>query len=178
MNDKSGFPQVTAEGYVDAYRSQLDSGLELMSALLAATQRMQELQFGALRDAQQKYAEVAGRFTDASSVQDVIAMQKDLVESYAAGAVGYWTKLTELLRDAQSEISGIVEKQGGRALEQATASVQAPASAYGAPGNLIAVMQTAFDAARDANAAFVQAFAHPAAPAAKKKPARHAHPGA
>ena len=166
--NRTSSAQSPLSGYVDAWRGYFDNGVQLANAVLAGADRLREFQLGTARDIQKKYVEIAGRLANAKSAEDLMALQSALMRDYSAGAVGYWTKLSELLQQTQGRIAATLEKQGTRVLEQASASVQAPAQLYGAPRELIAVMQNAFDAARGANEAFLKALAHHPAAAGKK----------
>ena len=180
MSERTDPMKEAASNYLDACRSQFDNGVALVNALVGAAERIRAFQMEAVREAQAKYAEVSGQFTQASSVQDVMALEGAFIKDYSASVVGYWTRLAEILQQAQGEITGILDKQRSETLEQASLSAKAPASFYAAPEQLISVMQTAFDAARGANEAFVKAIAGMHPPAAKKKPAKSAaaHPRA
>jgi phasin family protein len=175
MDARTNFSETAAIQYFDACRSQFGNGLALINALVAGAERMRKAQVDAAQQVRAKQSEIVTQVANASSIQDLLALQGTLMSEYCRGAVAYWARLAELAQQTQAEIGALVQKQGSDALSRVSASTGAPQSTSGASGSLVTVMQTAFDAARGANEAFVKALtgAYPPA-AATKKPAKAA----
>jgi phasin family protein len=164
--------------YVDALRTQFETGLALVNALVAGAERIREAQLDAARATRVNHKQIADRVAKTSSMQDLLALQLSLLNEYCFGSVRYWSQLAEIGRKTQEDVAGIVQKQGRQALAQAAAEN----SAIALPGSaepLVAAMQSAINAARKANESFANALVGAAAPAVAKKPAKgaHARPG-
>lgn len=175
-------PEKIVEGaaarYFDAFRMQFETGLALVNAVVAGTQRMREAQLTAARDTQVQHKRIAERVAKTGSMLDLVALQSSLLNEYSIASVRYWTQLAEIGRKTQEDIAGILQKQGSQTLAQAAADSSAISLAVPAEP-LVSAMQTAFNAARQANESFANALAGAVAPAAAaKKPAKGAaaHP--
>ena len=163
--------------YFEAWRSQFEGKQGLMHALLTSAERMQKLQLAAAHEIQARHAEIAGQITKVASMQDLLELQRKLANQYYLDAVGYWTKVAALAQETQAEIAGMVQEQGSGALKQILADAPAPVAA-GTPDSLASFMQSAFDAAREANENFVKTLTGTYMPtAAAKKPAKAATTG-
>jgi phasin family protein len=172
MDARTNFSETAAIQYFDACRSQFGNGLALINALVAGAERMRKAQVDAAQQVRAKQSEIVTQVANASSMQDLLALQGTLMSEYCRGAVAYWTRLAELAQQTQAEIGALVQKQGSDALSRVSASTGAPQSTS---GSLVTVMQTAFDAARGANEAFAKALTGAYPPAtATKKPAKAA----
>lgn len=167
-----------AARYVDAFRTQFETGLALMNALVAGAERLREAQLTAARDTRVQYQKIAERVAKTASMQDLLALQSSLLNEYCFGTAHYWAQLAEIGRATQEDIANVVQQQGKQVLAQASAE----SSAISLPGSaepLVSAMQTAFNAARKANESFANALIGAGTPpaAAKKSgkaaPARH-----
>jgi phasin family protein len=183
MNDLTKFTETAASQCFDACRSQFEGGLALANALVAGAERMRVIQLAAAQEIQAKHAAIAERSAKASNVQDLLLLQATLMADYCSGALGYWTKLAVLAKETQSELAALAQKQGSEAMQKVSANANAAAAtSAGSPGfasavapeSLVKVLQTAYDAARGANEAFVKAFTGAAIPPSTetKKPAK------
>ena len=167
-----------AARYVDAFRTQFETGLALLNALVAGAERLREAQLTAARDTRVQHKKIAERVAKTASMQDLLALQSSLLNEYCFGTVRYWAQLAEIGRATQEDIANVVQQQGKQVLAQASAE----SSAISLPGSaepLVSAMQTAFNAARKANESFANALIGAGTPlaAAKKSgkaaPARH-----
>jgi phasin family protein len=161
--------------YVDALRTQFETGLALVNALVAGAERIREAQLDAARATRVNHKQIAERVAKTTSMQDLLALQLSLLNEYCFGSVRYWSQLAEIGRKTQEDVAGIVQKQGRQALAQAAAEN----SAISLPGSaepLVAAMQSAINAARRANESFANALTGAAAPAGAKKSGKAAHP--
>jgi phasin family protein len=161
--------------YVDALRTQFETGLALVNALVAGAERIREAQLDAARATRVNHKQIADRVAKTSSMQDLLALQLSLLNEYCFGSVRYWSQLAEIGRKTQEDVAGIVQKQGRQALAHAAAEN----SAISLPGSaepLVAAMQSAINAARKANESFASALIGAAAPAGAKKSGKAAHP--
>lgn len=161
--------------YIDALRTQFETGLALVSALVAGAERIREAQLEAARETRVNHKQIAERVAKTSSMQDLLALQFSLLNEYCFGSARYWAQLAEIGRKTQEDVAGIVQKQGRQALAHAAAEN----SAISLPGSaepLVAAMQSAIDAARKANESFTSALIGAAAPAGAKKAGKAAHP--
>ena len=168
-----------AARYLDAFRTQFETGLALVNALVAGAERVREAQLAAARETRINHKQIAERVAKTASMQDLLALQSSLLNEYCFGTVRYWSHLAEIGRKTQEDIANIAQQQGKQALAQAAAensaiSLSAPAEP------LVAAMQTAFNAARKANETFANALAGASTPPAavkKSGKAAHARPG-
>ena len=164
MNDATHFTETALAKQFDACRGQFETGLALINALVAGAERMRTMQLEAARETKAKQAEVAAQIAGAKSIQELLVLQAALISEYCMRAVAYWSKLAELARRTQVEMIEIMGRRGSEALKQAEAPV----------------VQSSFDAAREASEAFMKALtsAYPLlAPPPAKKPAKAAaHP--
>jgi phasin family protein len=167
-----------AARYFDAFKTQFETGLALVNALVAGAERMREAQLDAARETRVQHKQIAERVAKTASMQDMLALQSSLLNEYCFGTVRYWSQLAEIGRKTQEDIANIVQRQGKQVLAQAAAEN----SAISLPGTaepLVAAMQTAFNAARRANESFANALvgggmpSGPAKKAAKAAAARH-----
>jgi len=146
-----------AARYFDAFKTQFETGLALVNALVAGAERMREAQLGAARETRVQHKQIAERVAKTASIQDMLALQSSLLNEYCFGTVRYWSQLAEIGRKTQEDIANIVQQQGKQALAQAAAEN----TAIALPGTaepLVAAMQTAFNAARRANESFANAL--------------------
>ena len=178
MNTPPNIAETAAANCMAACRTQFETGLALVGALAAGSERVREVQLAAARDAQAQTRRIAESLAKATTPQELLTLQGSLVNDYCLGALRYWTSLAELAQRTQVEMAGVLQKKGGQALAQAQA--EAPAAAFpGSTESFAYVMQTAFDAARGANEAFVKALTgayQPAAAAKKSSKAADARP--
>jgi phasin family protein len=161
--------------YVDALRTQFETGLALVNALVAGAERIREAQLDAARATRVNHKQIAERVAKTTSMQDLLALLLSLLNEYCFGSVHYWSQLAEIGRKTQEDVASIVQKQGRQALAQAAAEN----SAIALPGSaepLVAAMQSAINAARRANESFANALTGVAAPAGAKKSGKVAHP--
>lgn len=166
-----------AARYFDAFKTQFETGLALVNALVAGAERMRESQLDAARETRVQHKQIAERVAKTASMQDMLALQSSLLNEYCFGTVRYWSQLAEIGRKTQEDIANIVQQQGKQVLAQAAAEN----SAISLPGTaepLVAAMQSAFNAARRANESFANALvggmpSGPAKKAAKPAAARH-----
>jgi phasin family protein len=164
--------------YVDALRTQFETGLALVNALVAAAERIREAQLNAARETRVNHKQIAERVAKTTSMQDLLALQLSLLNEYCFGSARYWSQLADIGRKTQEDIANVAQKLSRQALVQAAAE----SSAISLPGPaepLVAAMQSAFDAARRANESFASALVGTASPAVAKKANKgaHARPG-
>ena len=168
-----------AARYLDAFRTQFETGLALVNALIAGAERVREAQLAAVRATRVQHKQLAERVAKTASMQDLLALQGSLLNEYCIGSVRYWSQLAEIGRTTQEDIANIAQKQGKQALAQAAA--ESSAIALPVPAEpLVSAMQTAFIAARKANETFANALAGASTPPAavkKSGKAAHARPG-
>ena len=157
-----------AARYLDAFRTQLETGLALVNALVAGAERVREAQLAAARDTRVQHKQIADRVAKTASMQDLLALQSSLLNEYCFGTVRYWSQLAEIGRRTQEDITNIAQQQGKQVLAQAAA--ESSAISLSAPAEpLVAAMQTAFNAARRANESFANALVGIGTPAAAAK---------
>ena len=178
MDTPQRFVEDAAARYFDAFRTQFETGLAFVNALVIGAERMREAQLEAARETRVHHKQIAERVAKTTSMQDMLALQSSLLNEYCFGTVRYWSQLAEIGRKTQEDIANVVQQQGKQVLAQAAAEN----SAIALPGTaepLVAAMQSAFNAARRANESFANALVAGAAPAgpAKKaaKPAAARH---
>jgi phasin family protein len=178
MDTPQRFVEDAAARYFDAFRTQFETGLALVNALVAGAERMREAQLDAARETRVHHKQIAERVAKTTSMQDMLALQSSLLNEYCFGMVRYWSQLAEIGRKTQEDIANIVQRQGKQVLAQAAAEN----SAIALPGTaepLVAAMQSAFNAARRANESFANALvgggmsSGPAKKAGKAAAARH-----
>jgi phasin family protein len=175
MDTPQQMVEQVASRYLDAFRTQFESGLALVNAFVAGAERVREAQLAAARDTRVHHKQIAERAAKTTSMQDLLALQSSLLNEYCFGTVRYWSQLAEIGRKTQEDIANIVQKQGSQVLAQATAenaaiSLPTPAEP------LVSAMQTAFNAARRANESFANALVGAGMPAAAaKKPGKTPH---
>lgn len=146
-----------AARYLDAFRTQFETGLALVNALVAGAERIREAQLAAARETRVHHEQLAERVGKTASMQDLLALQSSLLSEYCFGTARYWSQLAEIGRETQEDIANVVQKQGKQVLAQAAAEN----SAIALPGSaepLVSAMQTAFNAARKANESFANAL--------------------
>ncbi len=164
-----------AARYIDAFRTQFETGLALMNALVAGAERLREAQLTAARDTRVQHKKIAERVAKTASMQDLLALQSSLLNEYCFATVSYWAQLAEIGRATQEDIANVVQQQGKQVLAQASAE----SSAISLPGSaepLVSAMQTAFNAARKANESFANALIGAGTPLAAAKKAGKAAP--
>lgn len=154
--------------YVDALRTQFETGLALVNAVVAGAERIREAQFAAARDTRVNHKQIAERVAKTTSMQDLLALQSSLLSEYCFASVRYWSLLAEIGRKTQEDIANVVQKQGKQVLAQAAAENSA-ISLSGPAEPLVAAMQSAFNAARKANETFANALVGTAASAGASK---------
>jgi phasin family protein len=157
MDTPQQMVEQVASRYLDAFRTQFESGLALVNAFVACAERVREAQLAAARDTRVHHKQIAERAAKTTSMQDLLVLQSSLLNEYCFGTVRYWSQLAEIGRKTQEDIANIVQQQGKQALAQAAAEN----TAIALPGTaepLVAAMQTAFNAARRANESFANAL--------------------
>ena len=157
-----------AARYFDAFRTQFETGLALVNALVAGAERMREAQLSAARETRVQHKQIAERVAKTASMQDMLALQSSLLNEYCFGTVRYWSQLAEIGRKTQEDIASIVQQQGKQVLAQAAAENSA-ISLPGPSEPLVSAMQSAFNAARRANESFANALVSGAAHAGPAK---------
>ena len=164
-----------AARYLEALKTQFETGLALLNALVAGAERVRAAQLTAARDTRVEHKQIAERVAKTASLQDMIALQSSLLNEYCFGSMRYWSQLAEIGRKTQEDIVNVVQKQGKQVLAQAAA--ESSAISLPVPAEpLVAAMQTAFNAARKANESFANALVAAGAPVATtKKPGKHTH---
>ena len=168
-----------AARYFDAFKTQFETGLALVNALIAGAERMREAQLTAARETRVQHKQIAERVAKTASIQDMLALQSSLLNEYCFGTVRYWSQLAEIGRKTQEDIANIVQTQGKQVLAQAAATENSAISLPGPAEPLVSAMQTAFNAARRANESFANALigvGTPAAAARKSGKAAHTRP--
>ena len=175
MDTPQKFVEDAAARYLDAFRTQFETGLTLVNALVAGAEPVREAQLAAARETRVQHKQVAERVAKTASMQDLLALQSSLLNEYCFGTVRYWSRLAEVGRETQEDIANIVQKQGKQVLAQAAAensAISLPVSAE----PLVSAMQTAFSTARQVNETFANALVGAGTPAAvAKKSGRVAH---
>ena len=178
MDTPQRFVEDAAARYFDAFRTQFETGLALVNALVSGAERMREAQLEAARETRVHHKQIAERVAKTTSMQDMLALQSSLLNEYCFGTVRYWSQLAEIGRKTQEDIANIVQQQGKQVLAQAAAENSA-ISLPGPAEPLVTAMQSAFNAARRANESFANALVGsstlpgPAKKAGKAAAARH-----
>ena len=93
MDTPQKFVEDAAARYLDAFRTQFETGLTLVNALVAGAERVREAQLAAARETRVQHKQVAERVAKTASMQDLLALQSSLLNEYCFGTVRYWSRL-------------------------------------------------------------------------------------
>ena len=86
---------------LDLYRTGLKNAADVMKSSLETAERLQQEQLAAIRGALQQQSSAVSRLTQATTLEDLLAVQQQMAGAQFERAMGYWTSLCQIAGDNQ-----------------------------------------------------------------------------
>ena len=147
----------TAEQWMDTLKQQFRLALDLTDAVLAGVERMRSAQLEATREFQAQHRRSVEAIAGVKDMPGLLAVQSALASAQWQGAMRYVSAMAEITQHANLDCARILESRCTRFGEN-----WKQAAASGVPqhasGDLSALWQPVFDAARVSSETMMKAF--------------------
>lgn len=130
-------PAAGIDALAETSRRQMAAVVQSGCALFRGFEQIRGIQERAARDALAEYEAVAGKLARPQPIQDLLALQAELLRFDAQGAALYWQQLGAAAFDMQRQLLGSLTAAETRVIKEAAASMQEFSSAMPGLGTLL-----------------------------------------
>ena len=94
---------------IDLYRAGLKNAADVLKSSLETAERLQKEQLQAIRGALQQQSQAVNRLSEATSLEDLMAVQQQIAGAQFERAMGYWSSVCQIA--GENQVAAISQAQ-------------------------------------------------------------------